>query len=124
MSILLYAAGLIIGLTVFLWLLSAYESGKEKMRQMMQKPAPGPGPGARQEAATEMRNEEVEFAQPQRRPPGKRICPLCSTPLQKYEALYAGHVESPSGNKILIFGCRYCYRPDEDPDEEKRSDYR
>jgi hypothetical protein len=51
------------------------------------------------------------------------MCPLCRTRLSKYEALYASRARFSDGDKILIHGCRYCYKPDEDPDSVKKSAY-
>ncbi len=112
MSILLYFAGLIIGVAVFLWLLSTYHEGKDRLESLRKGKArqdPGVTP---------------ETVQTRRQEPGsmKRICPLCGSALSKYEALYAAPVESNTGIRILIYGCRYCYKPEEDPERKKRTD--
>ena len=51
----------------------------------------------------------------------ERTCPVCGSKLSRYEALYASKIVKDS-TKILIYGCRYCYKPDEDPDKIKKSD--
>ena len=106
MGIFLYAAGLIIGITIFLYILSTYESGKEKFKNYMEKKQPPPEP--------KLRPEEIDIVQRTPYITGKRVCPLCGTTLQMYEALYASQVKTETSNKILIYGCRYCYKPDED----------
>ncbi|MCP4133327.1 MAG: hypothetical protein GY754_20330 [bacterium] len=112
MTILLYFAGLIIAITAFLYFLSLYEDGKEKIGKLI---------GSKPEPVVEPRN--VVRPPLGSIPPGSRICPLCRSTLSKYEALYASQEESPTGVRILIHGCRYCYKPDENPDRKKRSIY-
>ena len=43
-------------------------------------------------------------------PPGTIICPLCWSELTKHEGLYASKVTDKSGDKILIMGCKYCFK--------------
>ena len=115
MNIVIYIAGLIIGISLFIYLLSTYESGKEKIRQVRRVRSP------RQEAS--VTPEKIQVGRTVRRAPGERMCPLCGSSLSKYEALYASQVETKWGPKIMIYGCRYCYKPDEDPDKVKKSAY-
>lgn len=107
---LFYLVGFIIALAVFLYALNAYESGKAKLK------ARKGGPGAR----TGKRAGTVEprdiFLRKPRSHPGERLCPLCGSALTKYEALYAAPVKNGDDTKILILGCRYCYK-DEDANE-------
>ena len=102
MSALLYLIGLIIGATVFIYLYSSYQQGKEKLKEIrgQSKPAPTMNP------------DMVDFFAI-KRAPGARLCPLCGKELTKYEALYASEVEEQGKKKILIHGCRYCYKEQE-----------
>jgi hypothetical protein len=110
MTALLYIVGLVIGAAAFFYLLSAFRSGKEKVMEMTGKKPP---------AKTTV--EPGRISNLAKRAPGSRTCPLCGSELTKYEALYASVLEEGSGRKILIHGCRYCYKQDEDPDRVKRS---
>jgi hypothetical protein len=114
MTVLLYVAGLVVGLACFMYFLHLYETGKEKVRTATgRKPAQAP---AKENLSPNM----VSFAA---MAPGERMCPLCRTKLSKYEALYASRMRFSDGDKIMIHGCRYCYKPDEDPDRVKKSLY-
>jgi len=100
MSAFLYLAGFIIGAAIFLYLYSAYQSSKEKIRSF-RAPASPPAPT--------VNPDRIDyFRMP--RPPGARICPLCGKELTHFEALYASEVEEDGKKKILIHGCRYCYK--------------
>jgi hypothetical protein len=97
---LLYLAGLMIGAAVFFYLYSAIRSGKEKIdayRGRKTPPAPTVNP------------DFIDYFSI-KRSPGTRLCPLCGRELTKYEALYASEVEEDGKKKILIHGCRYCYK--------------
>ncbi|OHD65914.1 MAG: hypothetical protein A2176_03675 [Spirochaetes bacterium RBG_13_51_14] len=100
MTALLYLIGIIIGATVFIYLYSSYQSGKEKLREMREPKEP-PSPSV---------NPEIIDYFSIKREPGTRLCPLCGKELTKYEALYASEVEEQGKRKILIHGCRYCYK--------------
>ena len=116
MTVFIYIAGFLIGAAVFLYFLSVFQSGAEKLssiKKRQEKPAAGTVP------------EPVDtggFRRPPGRAPGVRMCPLCASELTRYEALYASKFKSGGEVKILIYGCRYCYKPDEDSDKIKRSD--
>ncbi|MBN2079112.1 MAG: hypothetical protein JW838_09095 [Spirochaetes bacterium] len=100
MSALLYLVGLIIGATVFIYLYSAYQTGKEKLKESREEKRP---------EAPSVNPEAVDyFSIP--RAPGTRLCPLCGKELTKYESLYASETEEGGKRKILIHGCRYCYK--------------
>lgn len=108
MSEILYLIGLIIGATVFIYLYSSYQSGKEKLKEMRagkKPPEPTVNP------------DRVDYFSI-KRAPGARLCPLCGAELSKYEALYASETEEGGKRKILIHGCRYCYK--EEKKEEKK----
>ncbi len=110
MTILMYLIGLMIGAAAFLYLLSAFRSGKEKVMGI-----------AGKKPAEKTTVEPRQIANAPKGAPGTRTCPLCGSMLTKYEALYASVTENGAGKKVLIHGCRYCYKPDEDPDRAKRS---
>jgi hypothetical protein len=98
------------GIAFFLYLLSLYHHIKER-----------PKPDYKQPQKT---IQEKIPVRPQRDEPvhlKERTCPVCRSKLSKYEALYASKIVKDS-TKILIYGCRYCYKPDEDPDKKKKSD--
>jgi len=111
----LYAVGLVIGIILFIYFLSTYESGKEKIRGIRESRAAKQDPSVTAEKITV--NKRPGPA------PGERMCPVCRSVLSKYEALYSSQVETKWGPKIMTYGCRYCYKPDEDPDKEKKSAY-
>lgn len=115
MNILIFIAGLVIGVSVFVYLLNTYERGKAKFKEIRQGKTP------RQEPSVTPGN--IAVTTNLRRAPGERMCPLCRSSLSKYEALYATQVDTKWGPKIMIYGCRYCYKPDEDPDQVKKSAY-
>ncbi len=100
MSALLYLVGLIIGATVFIYLYSSYQSGKEKLKEYREKKDP---------EAPSLNPDTVDYFSI-RRAPGTRLCPLCGKELTKYESLYASETEEQGRKKILIHGCRYCYK--------------
>jgi len=109
MSAILYLIGLIIGATVFIYLYSSYQSGKEKLKEMR---------GQKKPPTQSVNPERVDyFSMP--RAPGTRLCPLCGKELSKYEALYASETIEEGKKKILIHGCRYCYK---DKEEKRPSD--
>ncbi len=116
MDFLLYFVGLVIGLILFLYIFTSYESGKEKLKKRfsdMEKTVPPP-------RTENLEPQEVGIRDAQTYP-RERICPLCRARLTRYEALYASMMERDNDRKILIYGCRYCYRPEEDPEERKKS---
>jgi hypothetical protein len=100
MAWLLYLVGLIIGAAVFLYIYSTIRSGKEKFDAYRDRKSP-PAPSV---------NPDLIDSSSMKRPPGTRLCPLCGRELTKYEALYASEVEEDGKKKILIHGCRYCYK--------------
>ena len=120
MTVILYLVGLIIGITAFLYIMSSINSIKDKSNLKNNsniKPKSDPDLTGRIESAnTSVKNKIINSA------PGERFCPLCGSSLTKFEALYASHISTDKGKKILIYGCRYCYKPEENPEETKRSD--
>ncbi len=104
MNVLIFITGLAIGVSAFLYLLSALSAGKKKLLS----------------SKTDQRHVVKQHIQPEtigirgrkNIPPGSRICPLCGSELTKYEGLYASRIIEKSENKILIMGCKYCYKDD------------
>lgn len=41
----------------------------------------------------------------------QRICPLCGSQLEKHQSLYAEMYEGTHRPKVIIHGCRFCYKP-------------
>ncbi|GAB4219930.1 MAG TPA: hypothetical protein PL059_06215 [Spirochaetota bacterium] len=100
------------GIAVFLYLLSLYHHIKERPKPDNKQPA------------QKVTQDKIQFkSQPVNEPVHlkERTCPVCGSKLSKYEALYASKIVKDS-TKILIYGCRYCYKPQEDPDKKKKSD--
>lgn len=119
MSFILYAAGLLIGVALFLYFLSLYTSGKEKLSSLggEKKGTENGGeekkqgtPRGGEEGMEEIRPEYIRFRGLADLPPGERICPLCRATLTRFEPLYASQVKTDSGQKILIHGCPKCYK--------------
>lgn len=102
MSVLIFIAGLAIGISAFLYILSAISGGMDRIK----KPAAGSGKIVKQNICA----ETTGFRGRNTVPPGTRICPLCGSELTKYEGLYASKITEKSENKILIMGCRYCFK--------------
>ena len=113
MNIIIYFAGLLIGVASFIYLFSLIAAGNEKIKQIKStKP---------QQPVKNMNSETVSFRNRPSLPPGVRVCPLCGSELTRYEGLYASKVIDKKNAKLLIMGCRYCYKEDEDPDRRKKS---
>jgi hypothetical protein len=106
MNFLLYLIGLLVGAAVFFYFLSLYHSGADALAAR-RTAAPKKDDAMEIDAAAIDSRFQPEY-------PRERICPLCRAVLTKYEVLYASRVEMPGGDKILIHGCRYCYRPGEE----------
>jgi hypothetical protein len=102
MSALIFIVGLAVGISAFLYILSAISAGKNKLAKS----------GARQGKITKqnIEPETIGFRGRKTIPPGTRICPLCGSELTKYEGLYASKITEKSENKILIMGCKYCFK--------------
>lgn len=117
MTAAIYLAGFLIGAAIFLYLFSAYQSGVEKFKTRGDTGGPKPDSSESPESL-----ETKNFRRLPARAPGTRTCPLCGSELTKYEALYASKNILGGEAKILIHGCRYCYKSDENPDSSRRSD--
>lgn len=121
MSALIYIAGFLIGAAVFMYLYSLYQSGAEKLRSSS---SPNLGPTETQKISPQQEPVETRnFLRAPGRAPGERLCPLCGSSLTRYEPLYASKNIMGGEAKILIHGCRYCYKPDDTADYPRRSSY-
>jgi hypothetical protein len=113
----IYLAGFLIGAAVFLYLFSLYNQGMDKLKSM------GDAGAARPESSENPESLETKnFRRLPARAPGVRLCPLCGSELTKYEALYASKNYIGGEAKLLIHGCRYCYKSDEVSDAARKSD--
>ena len=113
MSILIYLTGLIIGIAAFLYIFSIIAAGNEKIKKNKKTAAERP--------AVKMDGNGIAFRNRPSLPPGTRVCPLCGSALTKFEGLYASKVMDKANVKLMIMGCRYCYKDDEDPTRPKKS---
>ena len=114
MSIFLYISGLLIGIAVFIYILSIHEKTKEKISQLTEKNKPEPH-------SINIKTENIGFNKRPPLPPGTRICPLCGSSLEKYEGLYASKIIRGDSASILIMGCKYCYKEPEKSSQYKQS---
>ena len=121
MEYILYFIGFAIGIILFIYALSFYESGKERIKASTVKGDKSPNDEKNKSSGISVSPQNISY-QDLKRQPKERICPLCGSVLTKYEALYASKFEKSKGKMVLIYGCRYCYKPDEDPDEEKKAE--
>ena len=101
MEILFYFAGLILGICVFIYILSLLHTAKDKISGIK---GTQPGPAEKIEPGT------ISFRKRPALPPGTRICPMCGSPLTKYEGLYASRIDMTNSSKLVIMGCKYCYK--------------
>lgn len=101
MEIFFYFAGLILGICLFLYILSLLHSAKTKITA-----SPQTAPAEKIEPGT------ISFRKRPALPPGTRICPVCGSALSKYEGLYASRIDMTNSSKLMIMGCKYCYKED------------
>lgn len=102
MNILIFIAGLAIGISAFFYILSAISGGMEKIKKNTK---------SKNKVTKQNINPEITAVRGRKTvPPGTRVCPLCWSELTKYEGLYASKVTDKNETKILIMGCRYCYK--------------
>lgn len=114
MEYFLYFIGFVAGVAIFMYLFSMFQEGKERL-QKRSSAAPGHKKGIQPEQQPQPQQQAYTY-------PRERICPLCGARLSKYEALYASQVKDGESRRILIYGCRYCYRPDENSDQKRTTD--
>jgi hypothetical protein len=105
MNIFLYASGLIIGIVSFLYIGSFLRDTTEVITQKKLL--------AKQKAKDEEdRKHFFENLPINKIKPGLRICPFCREELSRDEPLYASRVLDNDESKLLIHGCRFCYKPE------------
>ncbi len=102
MSALIFILGLAIGISAFLYIFSAISGGMNKIGKS--------GAGKKKIVKQNIEPETTGFRGRKTLPPGTRICPLCGSELTKYEGLYASKITEKSENKIVIMGCKYCFK--------------
>ena len=119
MSVILYIVGLLMGLSLFMYIVSAIQKGRDKISGQAVKPSSPQQPKINGRVTA----GNVTYRGLPPRNPGERLCPLCASKLMQWEALYASRMDTDSGSRILIHGCRHCYKPDEKPDARRKSDY-
>ncbi|MFW5770860.1 MAG: hypothetical protein ACOCX9_05440 [Spirochaetota bacterium] len=112
MEYFLYFIGFVAGVAIFLYLFSLVEDSREKLKKRGAATAGTEKNPAQQPVSDGTPARAYTF-------PRERICPLCGASLSKYEALYASQVKEGENKKILIYGCKYCYKPDEDSRKRK-----
>lgn len=79
--------GVLLSITIFLYLRHAFYDFKERKQKK------------------ERSNDQFDFSTVE-----KRICPVCHTKLKANEYLYASIYPGEPEDKIFIKGCTHCYR--------------
>lgn len=102
MNVLIFILGLALGISGFLYMFSLISGGMNKIRKPVNE--------TKNSVKHNIAPETIGFRGRKNIPPGSRICPLCDSELTKYEGLYASKVFDKNDAKILIMGCRYCYK--------------
>ena len=123
MDIFLTIAGLIIGISAFLYFVSAMDAGKRtyrgaKAKSSSNKQARTAAITAGKSASTgNAGGQSPAVPEPIRVLPEEmkdmmkqRTCPMCMHRLQRDEPLYATHIMVGKEKKVLIYGCPYCYK--------------
>ncbi len=102
MSAFIFIIGLAIGAAAFLYILSLVSDGMKKINHR--------GTGQGKTVKQNIEPDTIGFRGRKTVPPGTRICPLCGSELTKYEGLYASKIIEKSESKIMIMGCKYCFK--------------
>lgn len=102
MSALIFIVGLAIGISAFFYILSAISGGMNIIGKS--------GSGQNKTVKQNIEPDAIGFRGRKTIPPGTRICPLCGSELTKYEGLYASKITGKSESKIMIMGCKYCFK--------------
>ncbi len=122
MSTFLYISGLLIGIAAFIYFLSLLESGKKTINSIVNgdtKNNTAAGSSGNEQDSGKLNSDTIAFRNRPSLPPGTRVCPLCGSSLTKREGLYASRVYDKGNAKILIMGCRYCYKDEENSAVQK-----
>ncbi|HEY1406317.1 MAG TPA: hypothetical protein VF857_06895 [Spirochaetota bacterium] len=122
MDIFLTIAGLVLGISAFLYIVHAFDAGKRRYQAVtsretiVQKNSAGvlpnrnavppstPSSSSSRGNAIKVMPDDIKDMISQ------RTCPMCEHVLQRDEPLYASHVEIGTQKKVLIYGCAYCYK--------------
>ena len=118
MDIFLTVAGLIIGISAFLYMIHALDAGKRRYRAVtsrdtvMQKNSVGVLPANNNTASSHPTRGRTIRVLPDdlKDMISHRTCPMCAHVLLRDEPLYASHIEIGTQRKVLIYGCAYCYK--------------
>lgn len=121
MNILFTMFGLIIAVIIFLYFLSAADSGKRKFQELrLAVTVPRNGITAKnsnqvpenqagiKSVITRRKASQLDDSLKDMLP--HRTCPLCRSELSRDEPLYAHNMEYYGKRTILIYGCPYCYK--------------
>jgi hypothetical protein len=119
MDIFLTIAGLIAGISFFLYFVNALDIGKRKLGTAAQKAGGRSVPFADSQHAMNDSTRSVfpgqtkgikEMTEEYKDRIPQRNCPKCSHILTRDEPLYASHIGLGNEKKVLIYGCPYCYK--------------
>jgi hypothetical protein len=102
MNSFIFIFGLLIGVSLFVYIYSVVTEGPKKIRELIS--------GQEKEVKESVEPENIGFRGIRSLPPGSRICPLCGSTLTKYEGLYATNILENNEKKLLIMGCKYCFK--------------
>jgi hypothetical protein len=102
MSTFIFILGLFIGIAVFIYLSSAFAEGRKKISEFF--------PEKEKIAKEYVEPENIGFRGIRSISPGERLCPLCGSTLTKSEGLYATKIIDNYDKKLLIMGCKYCFK--------------
>jgi len=102
MTAIIYILGLAIGISAFLYVTQVVQSGKDKLKSKK---------NVKQNSKTPKKNTpQISNNKTLQIPPGERMCPICRSYLEKWEPLYSSKTNNNGEAKILIHGCKYCYK--------------
>jgi|YNPMSStandDraft_1061717.scaffolds.fasta_scaffold33151_2 ABC-type antimicrobial peptide transport system permease subunit len=102
MNTFLVIIGILIGVILFLYLLSEYHTIKDKI-ELKEVDIEKENFNETESKKRENKNSEQGLK--------KRFCPLCGSELGENDSIYAEMYEGESRPKVIIHGCRYCYKP-------------
>jgi hypothetical protein len=119
MDILLTIAGLIIGISVFLYAVSFIDIGKRRLRAVHSRAG---GPAHLPHSASNHHSGTIRYTPPQTSRQKSitalpdelkdmithRTCPMCAHMLTRDEPLYASNITVGKVRKVIIYGCSYC----------------
>jgi hypothetical protein len=98
----IYVTGFIIGIIGFLYFVSVINDGKDKIQKYK-------NTKSNKQAPDKITSDQISYSN-LKIAPGERICPLCRSPLTKFEPLHASRINASDSEKLFIHGCKYCYK--------------